>query len=277
MRLQLGSPKTATPRDHKTWRNLPEATLEAAILASPTPTRNFTISSSPPTPPKPITNITKKNPPFTFPLPAKRLNATPGPAPPTLPAGPPPNQTLYVSNLPSKKPPKPQLRTLLYTLFSTYGPVLDVVALRTSKMRGQAHIVFRDIAAATQAMRALNGVNFLGNDLKITYAKGRSNVISHLLGTYIPPSKPLAEQPKTAFVALPGSAPTAPPTVPAGPPPSLPTIPTGPPPSLPAPPTAPPVASPPSSGLPQTAGVKRPREEDDEDEEDEGEMEMDED
>ena len=35
-------------------------------------------------------------------------------------------------------------------LFSTYGPVLDVVALKTMKMRGQAHIVFRDLQAATR-------------------------------------------------------------------------------------------------------------------------------
>lgn len=101
--------------------------------------------------------------------------APPRAPPPQIPAGPPPNQTLYVTNIPSKKPPKAQLRVLLYTLFSTYGPVLDVVALRTGKMRGQAHIVFRDINAATQAMRALQGWNFLGCELV------------RLTGTYYPP------------------------------------------------------------------------------------------
>lgn len=50
-------------------------------------------------------------------------------------------------------------------LFSTYGPVLDVVALKTMKMRGQAHIVFRDVQAATQAMRSLDGQEFLGRKL----------------------------------------------------------------------------------------------------------------
>lgn len=50
-------------------------------------------------------------------------------------------------------------------LFSTYGPVLDVVALKTQKMRGQAHIVYRDIQASTQAMRALDGFEFLGHEL----------------------------------------------------------------------------------------------------------------
>ncbi|EXA53081.1 U2 small nuclear ribonucleoprotein B'' [Fusarium oxysporum f. sp. raphani 54005] len=77
----------------------------------------------------------------------------------------PPNQTLYVTNLPSSKIQKADLRTALYLLFSTYGPVLDVVALKTMKMRGQAHIVFRDVQSATQAMRSLEGQAFLGRDL----------------------------------------------------------------------------------------------------------------
>lgn len=74
----------------------------------------------------------------------------------------PPNQTLYVTNLPSNKIKKEDLRTELYLLFSTYGSVLDVVALKTMKMRGQAHIVYKDIQTATQAMRALDGFEFFG-------------------------------------------------------------------------------------------------------------------
>lgn len=83
-----------------------------------------------------------------------------GKAPPV-----PPNQTLYVTNLPSAKIQKSDLKTALYLLFSTYGVVLDVVAMKTIKMRGQAHVVFRDIQAATQAMRALEGFEFLGREL----------------------------------------------------------------------------------------------------------------
>ena len=73
--------------------------------------------------------------------------------------------SLYITNLPSSKIQKSDLRISLYTLFSTYGPVLDVVALRTSKMRGQAHIVYRDVQTATQAMRALQGFDFFGKEL----------------------------------------------------------------------------------------------------------------
>lgn len=75
-----------------------------------------------------------------------------------------PNQTLYCSNLPDKLQ-KADLRRSLYMLFSTYGPVLDIIALKTPKMRGQAHIVFRDIQASTQALRALQGFEFFGKEM----------------------------------------------------------------------------------------------------------------
>jgi len=104
-----------------------------------------------------------------------------------------PNQTLYITNLPSSKIQKSDLRISLYTLFSTYGPVLDVVALRTMKMRGQAHIVFRDIQTATQAMRALQGFEFFGKELQISYAKSKSDTIAKLDGTYRMPSAAAGE------------------------------------------------------------------------------------
>jgi U2 small nuclear ribonucleoprotein B'' len=69
-----------------------------------------------------------------------------------------------VTNLPDKLQ-KADLRLSLYYLFSTYGPVMDVVALKTMKMRGQAHIAFRDIQASTQAMRALQGFEFFGKEM----------------------------------------------------------------------------------------------------------------
>jgi RNA recognition motif-containing protein len=71
---------------------------------------------------------------------------------------------LYVRGLPDKLP-KEDLKRNLYMLFATYGVILDVVALKTTKMRGQAHIVFRDLDASTQAMRALQGYTFFGKDM----------------------------------------------------------------------------------------------------------------
>ncbi|KAI9681551.1 MAG: U2 snRNP complex subunit msl1 [Trizodia sp. TS-e1964] len=104
----------------------------------------------------------------------------------------PPNQTLYCGNLDTKLQ-KEDLRRSLYNLFSTYGPVLDVVALKTMKMRGHAHIVFRDINTSTQAMRSLQGYTFFGREMRISYAKTKSDAISKLDGTFRMPSAAAGE------------------------------------------------------------------------------------
>lgn len=82
-------------------------------------------------------------------------------APPT---GVRPSHTLYCSNLPDKLQ-KDDLKRALYMLFSVYGSVLDIVALKTAKMRGQAHILFRDVSSSTQAMRSLQGFEFFGKEM----------------------------------------------------------------------------------------------------------------
>lgn len=79
-------------------------------------------------------------------------------------AQPRPNHTLYCSNLPDKLQ-KDDLKRALYMLFSVYGPVLDIICLKTAKMRGQAHVLFRDVAASTQAMRAAQGLEFFGKEM----------------------------------------------------------------------------------------------------------------
>ncbi|KAI5779520.1 hypothetical protein EDC01DRAFT_670497, partial [Geopyxis carbonaria] len=125
------------------------------------------------------------------------------------PAALPPNQTLYINNL-NDKLAKPDLRVSLYTLFSTYGVVLDVVALKTRPHRGQAHVAFRDVGAATQAMRACQGMAFFGKDMRIAYAKSKSNKIAKLDGTFKIPvmtqggGLPGADGAAKPFVPLPG-------------------------------------------------------------------------
>lgn len=76
----------------------------------------------------------------------------------------PPNQSLYIQNL-NEKLQKPDLKRNLYMLFLTYGPVIDITALKTSKMRGQAHVLFRDPQSATQAMRHCQGFEFFGREM----------------------------------------------------------------------------------------------------------------
>lgn len=75
-----------------------------------------------------------------------------------------PNATLYVNNL-NDKINKDELRTQLLALFTTYGKILDIVASKGSKMRGQAFLVFNDLASATSAMRACEGMLFYDKPL----------------------------------------------------------------------------------------------------------------
>ncbi|EMD90956.1 hypothetical protein COCC4DRAFT_167609 [Bipolaris maydis ATCC 48331] len=108
-----------------------------------------------------------------------------------------PNRTLYVRNLPDKLQ-KDDLKRSLYMLFATYGVILEIVALKTMKMRGQAHVVFRDVDASTQAMRALQGFTFFGKDMQIAYAKTKSDTVAKLDGTYKMPEPERADDEQQA-------------------------------------------------------------------------------
>lgn len=104
-------------------------------------------------------------------------------------------------------------------LFSTYGPVLDIVTARVGgkkqSMRGQAHIVYRDIQTSTQAMRALQGFELFGKEMSIVYGKGQSHIIPKLRGTFEPPAAAAApsqatELQKSIFNAPPHAIPSKP-------------------------------------------------------------------
>ncbi|KAJ3172974.1 hypothetical protein HDU88_004433 [Geranomyces variabilis] len=115
-----------------------------------------------------------------------------------------PNQTLYIKGL-DDKIQKEELRRSLYYLFSQHGSILDVVALKTQKMRGQAFVVFRDITDATTAMRALQGFPFYSKTMNISYAKGKSNVVQMKEGVYVGASQPSAPAGPTAEPAPSGT------------------------------------------------------------------------
>jgi RNA recognition motif-containing protein len=75
-----------------------------------------------------------------------------------------PNNTLYINNL-NDKVNKDELRTQLYALFATYGKLIDIVASKGPTKRGQAFLVFADLAGATAAMRACEGMLFYDKPL----------------------------------------------------------------------------------------------------------------
>jgi U2 small nuclear ribonucleoprotein B'' len=95
-----------------------------------------------------------------------------------------PNHTIYINRL-NEKVNKDELKRSLYYLFSQFGHILDIVALKTMKCRGQAFIIFKELASATSAIRALQGFSFYGKPMRITYAKRDSEIIMKMKGTYM--------------------------------------------------------------------------------------------
>ncbi len=75
-----------------------------------------------------------------------------------------PTQTLYINNL-NEKIKKDVLKKTLHSLFSQYGKIVEIVACKGIKLRGQAWLVFQDTTSATNAMRRLQGFNFYDKPL----------------------------------------------------------------------------------------------------------------
>ncbi|XP_011080759.1 U2 small nuclear ribonucleoprotein B'' [Sesamum indicum] len=95
----------------------------------------------------------------------------------------PPNQTIYIKNL-NEKIKKEELKRSLYALFSQYGRIVDIVALKTAKLRGQAWVVFSEVTAASNAVRQMQNFPFYDKPMRIQYAKTKSDCIAKAEGTY---------------------------------------------------------------------------------------------
>ncbi|EJD01171.1 RNA-binding domain-containing protein [Fomitiporia mediterranea MF3/22] len=87
-----------------------------------------------------------------------------------------PNPTLYVNNL-NDKINKDELKKQLFSFFTTYGRVIDIIAIKSARMKGQAFVVFADLPEATTAMRACEGMIFYDKPLHIHYAKSKSYAV----------------------------------------------------------------------------------------------------
>ncbi|KAM7349137.1 U1 small nuclear ribonucleoprotein A snf [Cochliomyia hominivorax] len=94
-----------------------------------------------------------------------------------------PNQTIYINNL-NEKIKKEELKKSLYAIFSQFGQILDIVALKTLKMRGQAFVIFKEIASASNALRTMQGFPFYDKPMRIAYAKTDSDVVAKMKGTF---------------------------------------------------------------------------------------------
>ncbi|XP_023218699.1 U1 small nuclear ribonucleoprotein A [Centruroides vittatus] len=105
-----------------------------------------------------------------------------------------PNHTIYINNL-NEKIKKDELKKSLYAIFSQFGQILDIVALTTLKMRGQAFVIFKDINSATNALRSMQGFPFYDKPMRIQYAKTDSDIIAKMKGTFVErPAKPKTKE-----------------------------------------------------------------------------------
>ncbi|CAG0899149.1 unnamed protein product [Darwinula stevensoni] len=105
-----------------------------------------------------------------------------------------PNHTIYINNL-NEKITKEELKKSLYSIFSQFGQILDIIALKTLKMRGQAFVIFKEISSATNALRSLQGFPFYDKPMRIQYSRSDSDVISKMKGTFV--ERPKSSQKKT--------------------------------------------------------------------------------
>lgn len=78
-----------------------------------------------------------------------------------------------------------ELKKALYAIFSQFGQIVDIMAFKTLRMRGQAHIIFKDISASSTALRSMQGFPFYDKPMRIQYSREDSDVIAKAKGTYV--------------------------------------------------------------------------------------------
>eukprot|EP01126_Amoeba_proteus_P046168 TRINITY_DN5202_c0_g1_i1.p1 TRINITY_DN5202_c0_g1~~TRINITY_DN5202_c0_g1_i1.p1 ORF type:complete len:162 (-),score=31.45 TRINITY_DN5202_c0_g1_i1:27-512(-) len=97
----------------------------------------------------------------------------PGTKPPTVQEeSVPPSQTLFVANLPNEAD-----RTMLYSIFSRFGSILDVRLLAdkvTGATKGVAFVDFGIKESAMAAKEELDGTTLLGKTMKVMYSSNPS-------------------------------------------------------------------------------------------------------
>jgi len=93
------------------------------------------------------------------------------------------NHSIYINNL-NEKIKKEDLKKSLYAIFSQFGQILDIIALKTLKMRGQAFVIFKEVTSATNALRSMQGFPFYDKPMRIAYSRTDSDIIAKMKGTF---------------------------------------------------------------------------------------------
>lgn len=105
----------------------------------------------------------------------------------------PANQTLYVNNL-NDKINVETLKKSLREVFAAFGGIIDIIAMKSLKRRGQAWIIFKETSAATNSLKSLQGFPFYNKPMRISYAKSKSDVVAKGDGTYVERPKKIVKR-----------------------------------------------------------------------------------
>ncbi|TVU17568.1 hypothetical protein EJB05_33611 [Eragrostis curvula] len=81
-----------------------------------------------------------------------------------------PNVTIYINNL-NEKIKLEELKKSLNAVFSQFGKILDVLAFKTLKHKGQAWVVFEDVASATEALKRMQDFPFYDKPMALLSAR----------------------------------------------------------------------------------------------------------
>lgn len=100
----------------------------------------------------------------------------------------PPNQTLYVNNL-NDKVNAETLKKSLREVFAAFGGIMDIIAMKSLKRRGQAWIIFKEVSSANNALRSLQGFPFYNKPMRLNFAKTKSDAVARADGTYVERAK----------------------------------------------------------------------------------------
>ncbi|XP_010523955.1 PREDICTED: U1 small nuclear ribonucleoprotein A-like [Tarenaya hassleriana] len=98
------------------------------------------------------------------------------------------NQTIYINNL-NEKVKLDELKKSLNAVFSQFGKILEVLAFKTLKHKGQAWVVFDKVESASNAIAKMNGFPFYDKPMRIQFAKTKSDIIAKGDGTFVPREK----------------------------------------------------------------------------------------
>jgi U1 small nuclear ribonucleoprotein A len=101
--------------------------------------------------------------------------------------------TLYVNNL-NDKINTETLKKSLREVFAAFGGIIDIIAMKSLKRRGQAWIIFKEMSSATNALKSLQGFPFYNKPMRIAYARSKSDVVAKADGTYVERPKKIVKR-----------------------------------------------------------------------------------